>query len=116
MMKNTLILTAEALVARYRETMLDYLVTSQNDVHPSEFADDIIQLGRTIKSLVSTDVGVAFKAFREEFRGGYTMMFLSSIEFDQIDVWVRDEEDFQIAIFREDGSAVGVLKSDDINF
>ena len=115
-MKNTLILTAEALIARYQETMLEHLVDSQNDVHPSEFADDIIQLGKTIKSLASTDANVAFKAFQQDFRGGYTMMFLSNIEFDQIDGWVRDEEDFQIAIFRKDGSPVGVLKSSDINF
>jgi hypothetical protein len=55
-------------------------------------------------------------AFRGELAAGNTMMMLSSKEFDTLEAWSFAKEDFQIAIFREDGSPVGVIKSSEANW
>jgi hypothetical protein len=50
---------------------------------------------------------VAFTAFRDQFRSGNTMMFVSEEESKNLEDWNDRNEDFQIAIFRHDGQPVG---------
>lgn len=115
-MKNTLILTVEQLAIYYRESMMAHLSDTQNDLHPREFADELVQLGSTLKGMTSTNNELALGTFRQEFAAGYTMMMMEDKEFDRLEEMSKNDEDFQIALFREDGSAVGIVKKKDVNW
>ena len=115
-MKNVLVVTAEDLVVRYQAAMMDFLNDTQGDLSIDDFAEDLIRLGKTLQALDSPFSQVALPAFKGEFSAGSTIMMLSSKEFDQLEAWSVAEEDFQIAIFREDGSPVGVIKKSETNW
>lgn len=116
MMKNTLITVAEQMTRNYQEAMMDFLNDTQGDQYVKDFADDLITLGRTLQALSSRDPRVALPAFRGELAAGNTMMMLSNEEFHKVEAWSFAKEDFQIVIFREDGSPVGVIKSSEANW
>jgi hypothetical protein len=116
MMKNTLIANAEDMVVRYREAMMDFLNDTQGDQCVEDFADDLMTLAKTLKNLSSPISDVALKAFKSELAAGYTMMMFSNKEFDTLEAWSKDDEDFQIAIFRENGTAVGLVKKSETNW
>lgn len=111
-MKKTLILVTEQLAKNYCSNMLQHLTDCQNDEHLSEFAGDVVQFGRTLKNLVSRDNDLALSTFRQELGAGFTMMMVPDSAFDQLEQWSKDGEDFQVALFREDGTAVGLLSSE----
>ena len=115
-MKNTLITTAEQMTQRFQEAMMDFLNDTQGDQCVNDFARDLIRLGRTLQELSSCDARVALPAFRGELAAGNTMMMLSNEEFHTLEAWSFAKEDFQIAIFRGDGSPVGVIKSSEANW
>ena len=115
-MKNTLILSVEQLAAYYRENMLAHLSDTQEDTHPTEFGDDLILLGSTLKGMTSVNNEVALGTFRQEFAAGYTMMMVEDKDFNLLEEWSKNDEDFQVVLFREDGSAVGVVKKKDVNW
>ena len=111
-MKKTLVLVTEQLASNYCSNMLQHLTDCQHDEHPAVFAGDVVQFGRTLGNLVSKDNDVALCAFRQELGAGFTMMMLPDSEFHRLEEWSKDGEDFQVALFREDGSAVGLLSSE----
>lgn len=115
-MKNTLIATAEDMICLYREAMMDFLNDTQGDNDFSEFAEDLIRLGKTIINLSSKDSSVALSTFRSELGCGHTMMMFSNKEFDQLEAWSKADEDFRIVIFRTNGSPVGIVEKIDINW
>lgn len=116
MMKNTLILSTDELTLRYRETMLEHLSDTQQDLHPAEFAGDLIEFGSTLKGMTSKNNEVALATFRQEFAAGFTMTMLTDKDFRQLEEWHASGEVFQVALFREDGSAVGIVKKDHLNW
>ena len=115
-MKNTLIASAENMTILYREAMMDFLNDTQGDQTMVDFAVDLIALGTRLRDLSSPIPSTALSAFRGEFAAGYTMMMFNSKDFDQLEAWSVAGEDFQIAIFREDGSAVGIIKKSEANW
>ena len=116
MMKNTLITNAEDMICLYREAMMDFLNDTQGDNDFSEFAKDLIDLGKTLIALSSNIPSVALSTFRAELGLGHTIMMFGNKEFDQLEAWNKAEEDFRIVIFREDGSPVGIVEKKDINW
>jgi len=110
MMKNTLIANADMMIIRYREAMMDFLNDTQGDKSVEDFARDLVDLSRAIQNLSSKAFNTALIAFKDELAAGYTMMMFDHEEFDQLEAWSAAGEDFQIAIFREDGSPVGVVQ------
>jgi len=116
MMKNTLILSVDQLATYYRENMLAHLSDAQEDTHPTEFGDDLILLGSTLKGMTSVNNEVALGTFRQEFAAGYTMMMVEDKDFNLLEEWNKNDEDFQVVLFREDGSAVGIVKKKDVNW
>jgi hypothetical protein len=116
MMKNTLIAIAEDMTQRYQEAMMDFLNDTQNDQYVCDFAGDLITLGKTLQLLSSPNPDVSLKTFRSELAAGYTMMMFDSKEFDTLEAWSKAKEDFQIAIFRKDGSAVGLIQQSETNW
>lgn len=115
-MKKTLTLHSVQLANNYKTNMLQHLTDCQHDEHPAVFAGDVVQFGRTLGNLVSKDNGIALCAFRQEFGAGFTMMMFSDEEFNQIETWSNNKEDFQVVIFREDGTPVGLIGSEFINW
>ena len=115
-MKNTLIANAEDMTSHYQEAMMDFLNDTQGDQSTLDFAEDLIRLGRTLRDLSSSNLNTALSMFREELATGHTMMMLGSKEFDQLEAWSKAGEDFQIAIFKENGFPVGVIKKEHINW
>jgi len=115
-MKNIFSALAEDMTVRYQEAMMDFLNDTQGDQSVVDFADDLILLGKRLQGLSSPIPSVALSAFRGELAAGNTMMMFSSADFDRLEAWSKADEDFQIAIFREDGSAVGLLKKSEVNW
>ena len=115
-MKKTLPLHSDQLAINYKTNMLQHLVDCQHDEHPTEFAYEVIQFGTTLRNLLSNDNALALATFRKEFGAGFTMMMFSDEEFNQIETWSKDREDFQVIIFREDGTPVGLIGSEFINW
>jgi len=115
-MKNTLIANAEDMITRYQEAMMDFLNDTQGDNDVSEFAEDLIDLGKTLIALSSNIPSVALSTFRAELRRGHTLMMFGNKEFDQLEAWSKAKEDFRIVIFRTDGSPVGIVENKDINW
>jgi len=116
MNKNTLIASAEKMTIRYREAMMDFLNDTQGDQSVEDFARDLLNLSRVLQNLSSKVSNTALIAFKDELAAGYTMMMFDSKEFDQLEAWSAAEEDFQIVIFREDGSPVGVVQKKETNW
>jgi hypothetical protein len=116
MMKNTLILLTDKLVARYLDCMSEHLWDTQDELHPAEFANELIQFGTTLKNLSSSNNDTALNTFRQEFGAGFTMMMVNDEEFNQLEAWSRSKEEFRVALFREDGSAVGIVTDKFLNW
>lgn len=116
MMKNVLVLNVEEIAATFRDGMLEFFNTHQEETSIEEFAADISDYASRLKSLVSSDNSICLRALRREFRDGFTTMMLKCEDFDQIEKWADAKEDFHVVICREDGSAVGVLQLDDFNW
>ena len=109
-MKNTALVYAEQLTLNYRTSVMEHLYTDMEYMGPAEFANDLGKLAADLKGMSSWD---ALKTFKELFRTGCTMMLLSSNDFEVLDKWSENDEDFQLVILREsDGSAVGVIQKD----
>lgn len=115
-MKNTLILITDKLIARYLDCMSEHLRDAQDEQHPVDFANDLIEFGTTLKALCSTNNHTALEAFRQEFGVGYTMMMLDDEESKQLEAWSEAKEEFRVALFREDGSAVGIVSDKFLNW
>jgi hypothetical protein len=75
-------------------------------------AESLAELGADVKNLLSTAPSVAFIAFRDKFRTGNTMMFVSDEDGKNLEIWNDRNEEFQIAIFRHDGQPVGLYGKD----
>ena len=115
-MKKTLTLHSVELANNYKTNMLLHLVDCQHDEHPAEFAGEVIMVGTTLRNLLSKDNAVALATFRKEFGAGFTMMMFSDEEFNQVETWSKDREEFQVVIFREDGTPVGLIGGEFINW
>lgn len=110
MMKNTALVYAEKLTLNYRLAVMEHLYTDMEYMEPAEFATDLAKLAADLNGMSSLN---AFKTFKELFRTGCTMMLLDANDFEILDKWSENEEDFQLVILREsDGSAVGVIQKD----
>jgi hypothetical protein len=108
-MKNTLTLNVDQLITNYRTCMLEHLNETQDEIYPEEFGGDLIAFGTTLRGLASLSNMTALKAFRKEFEDGFTMMMLQFRDFQQLEEWHKNGEDYQVVLFREDGSALGVI-------
>ena len=116
MMKNTLIVNRETVVARYLETMMEHLRVIQEELHPVEFAGSLAELARELQELSSNDMEVAWKAFREIFRVGSTMMLLSSEDFERLEQLEEDSQEWCVAVFTEDGRPVGLFDKETVTW
>lgn len=83
---------------------------------PVEFADDLIDFASKLKSMCSSNNTLAIGVIRQELKEGYTSMMIPCKEFVQMEKWSENDEDFQLVLFREDGSAVGVIESKDMTW
>lgn len=110
-MKNILTLTVEQLTSYYSETMLEQLNAYREDLSPVEFADDLISFASILKNMCSSNNTLAIGVIRQELKAGCTSMMIPCKEFAQIEKWSENNEDFQLVLYREDGSAVGVIES-----
>jgi hypothetical protein len=115
-MKHTIILNSDQMIARYKETMLEHLTATQDDILPHEFAEDVISFGSTLKSLCSKNNEVALAYFRQEMGAGFTLMMVPDEEFEKMEQLYKAGEDYQVALFREDGSPIGLLQKRDMTW
>lgn len=115
-MKNTLILIAEQMVANYAKNALSFLQDYLQDCPAEDFSKTMSTYAKNLSNMTSADSKVAFQAIRNELWGGSTMMMLSDEEFKQIESWYESKEEFRAAIFREDGSPVGLLQLEDMSW
>lgn len=113
-MKNTIILIAEQAVKNYRTCMMEHLYVDMEHIEPGDFAGDLVQLGTDLKNFLSSDNRIALDTFWDHFRTGSTMTLLEPEDFDRLEAWEANNEDFRIAIFREDGSAIGIVPQESI--
>lgn len=110
---NTIIATAETLTNNYRDSRMEFLMAHQDDYNMSEFADDLMDIARDLQQMSTCSINEQLTVFRQAFRDGFTMMMMPE-EFDRLETWSRSEQEFRVALFREDGTAIGVIKHTDI--
>lgn len=110
-MKNTLIVNRKEAVEAYIDSMTEYLRNSRDGMHPLEYADELIALGKDINQLLSPDLETSRLAFEKAFRTGFTMMMLPR-EGDTLERWSEAEEDFQVVVFTAEGKPVGTFSQD----
>jgi len=109
---NTIIINAETAANQYRDLQLELLTHDLKYMSPLEVAKDITQLGNELQELLSPISSVAFSAFREQFRTGCTLCFVSQENGEKLEAWDHKNEDFQIAVFTNEGRPVGVYGKD----
>ena len=114
MCKNLIIIDSEVAANQYRDVHIDLLVSDLKYTNPYQAANDIAQLGKDLLGLVSTDSKVAYEAFLYQFKSGGTMMLVSNEDADLLEKWDNENEDFSIAVFRPDGTPVGLYTKADI--
>lgn len=110
-MINTLVVNVEDVVENYKDGMLEFLMSHQDDVSTREFADDLHTFSFTLKRMTSNHSEL--ETIRAEARAGHTMMMLPE-HFETLERWDRNDEDYRVAMFRENGAPVGVLNKTDL--
>ena len=113
---HTIILNSDDAANIYLTSMLEMINSDLKFNTVLDTAESLAELGEDVKNLLSTAPSVAFIAFREQFRSGNTMMFVSDADSKNLETWNDRNEDFQIAIFRYDGQPVGLYGKADLNW
>ena len=114
MIKNTVIVSAEQAATSYNEAMIEHLYHDRKYMAIGEYASDLIRLGEEIKGMLSTSSQVAPGTFRKLFSEGATMMMLESEDFEQLEKWHENGEDFNVVVFRENGDPVGLFTKEHV--
>lgn len=114
MTKNLIIVNSEVAAEQYRDVHLDLLVQDLKYTDPLQVANDLVQIGKDLLGLLSSESKVAYEAFLYQFKSGGTMMLVSNEDSDLLEKWENDNEDFSIAVFRPDGTPVGLYTKADI--
>ena len=113
---NTIILNADDSANSYLTVMLELINSDLKFNTVLDTAESLTELGKDVQDLLSTAPSVAFIAFRDQFRSGNTMMFVSDADSKNLETWNDRNEEFQIAIFRYDGQPVGLYGKADLNW
>ena len=79
-----------------------------------EYASDLIRLGEEIKGMLSINSQVAPAMFRKLFSEGATMMMLENKDFEQLEKWHENGEDFNVVVFRQNGDPVGLFTKEQV--
>lgn len=116
MIKNTVSVYQEEAVARFRESMMEYLSDVQSDTTVEEFITDLEIFNRDLKSINSQQASISLPAFKRLFSQGYTMMMMDPKEFDMLEDLSKNGEDFNVIIFRQDGEPVGLVSKEFLNW
>ena len=111
----TIIATVEVIAELYRDYIVEYLESHNEDVTINEYADDLATLSYTLKQMTSKDPLMQLYAFRKVTREGYTMVMFP-IEIETLEQLSKDGEDFRVALFREDGSPVGIINKHELHW
>lgn len=114
MTKNLIIVDSEVAANQYRDVHIELSVSDLKYMSPLETADNIARLGKDLQGLLSPESKVAYDAFLYQFKSGGTMMLVSNEDADQLEKWENDNDDFSIAVFRPDGTPVGLYTKADI--
>ena len=114
MTKNLIIIDSEVAAGQYRDVHIELFVSDLQYVAPIETADNIARLGKDLQGLLSPSSQVAYEAFLYQFKSGGTMMLVSNEDADLLEKWENDDEDFSIAVFKPDGTPVGLYTAADI--
>ena len=109
---NTIILNAETAANTYLTVMMDLINGDMKYNTVLDTAESLAELGKDLQELLSTTPSVAFNAFRNQFRSGSTMCFVSEEISKNLEIWNDRNEEYQIAIFRNDGQPVGLYGKD----
>lgn len=113
---NTIIINSDDAASTYLNVMLETINSDLKFNTVLDTAESLADLGNDIKNLLSTAPSVAFNAFREHFRNGSTLCFVSEEDGRKLEAWSTRNEEFQIAIFRYDGQPVGLYGKADLNW
>jgi hypothetical protein len=115
MMKNTILVNTDVAVRRFADQMMEYLDDTFDGLHVENLADDLMDLGTRLRRLTSLSDSTALLAFRTEFKESIAN-FVSMDTLKELEKYERTGEEFQIALFRENGSPLGLVFMDSINW
>lgn len=111
-MKNTIITTIESMTELYAESMREFIEAHRTDVSMAEYADDLADFALTLQRLTSKDATTQLDQLRKLTWSGCTMMMMQGEDMRALETWSKNQEDFQVAVFRESGNPVGVLQKE----
>jgi hypothetical protein len=115
-MKNTLIVTAEQLIANYAENTMQFLKDYINEVPIEDYNRALSEYATKLSGMLSKVDAIAFKTMQDELKAGGTMMMFSADDFEQIEKWYETGEGFWVAVFRKDGAPFGLLHLQDLSW
>lgn len=119
MIKNTIIVTQTEAARAYFDCMMDHLTITREELHFKEFSDDFLTLATEVSKLMSRGGtfhrAVAHEQFAELFRIGSTMMLVPN-EMETLEKWADNNEDFQLAVFTDEGEPIGVFKNEQVTW
>jgi signal-transduction protein with cAMP-binding, CBS, and nucleotidyltransferase domain len=113
-MKNTLVVSNKVAAETYREQMMEHLYCDMHHMDVREFASDLERLAEDLKGMLTNHQNTAHLTFKRLFKNGSTMMIVPIDDFQELERWSTSNEEFQIVIVREDGTAIGVVQSVDV--
>jgi hypothetical protein len=117
MFKPTLTITKQTIAENYRNCVLEHLYSDYCSLTIEELAEHLECLASDLKGIMNDVDRAAFTKIRSLFQGGSSMMLLPEDLFDEVEKFHhKTNEDFQILITREDGCAIGVIQSVDVNY
>lgn len=114
-MKNTIITTIESMTESYADSMGEFIEAHRTDVSLAEYADDLADFALTLQRLTSKDLTTQLNELRKMTQSGCTLMMLPD-DMDRLETWSRNQEDFQVAVFRASGNPVGVIHREQLEW
>jgi hypothetical protein len=115
MMKNTILVNTDVAVRRFADQMMEYLDDTFDGLHVENLADDLMDLATRLRKLTSLNDSTALQAFRAEFKESIAN-FVSMDTLKELEKYERTGEEYRIALFRENGTPLGLVFMDSINW
>ena len=111
-MMKTFIFTNHEIAKAYKENFLEILNDTATEFSSLEIANDAIQFGCTLKSIL--DPKCALETIRSRMKDGCTLLMLPLDQKDEIEKYGYESKDFRFAIFDEQGNPIGIINEENI--
>lgn len=105
-MMKTVTITLLDLITNFNVAMVDMNLNNEENMERIE------EYTRDLRNLLSGKQDNVVGTIRRLFRGGFTMMLLNDFQFNALEVWNGDDEDFAVQVLDDKGTLCVVCKNE----